>query len=457
MMANVVIIGAGLTGLSTAYHLEKKGFFDYVIFEKEPNVGGLCRSVQQDGFTFDYTGHLLHAADPYFRQFLETIVGLENLNSIFRRSYIYSHGVYTRYPYQINLFGLPTDVIVECIESFVAKHKGNHHPRTFHDWVLRNFGAGIATHFFFPFQQKIFAYDLKKVTATWMGRFVPQTSLNQMINGAIADNQDKSIGYNAQFFYPKRGGIQFWIEKLKNQISNPIRTKFSVAAIDCKRKIITFTNGHQESFKILINTMPLDNLITVLSEKSDSTVARAQRHLVCNSVINFNLGVNHSNLSDKHWIYFPETQYPFYRIGFAHNFASSMVPVGHSSLYGEYAFIKKSDGEQQKLTNQAVDAAKKLLNIDDHHIVTKKIITIPHAYVIYNFWREKNLPTLLKQLENQSIYSIGRYGAWKYSSMQEAVLDGKTIADTIAIQPASRTFYNPYIGIQEPTAQKEVT
>ena len=70
-MADVVILGAGLTGLSTAYHLEQLGFNDYVLFEKDLEVGGLCRSVVSEGFTFDYTGHLLHINDIYFKSFIE--------------------------------------------------------------------------------------------------------------------------------------------------------------------------------------------------------------------------------------------------------------------------------------------------------------------------------------------------------------------------------------------------
>ena len=52
-MAEIVILGAGLTGLSTAYQLEKQKFFDYKIFEKNSTSGGLLRSFKQDGFTFD--------------------------------------------------------------------------------------------------------------------------------------------------------------------------------------------------------------------------------------------------------------------------------------------------------------------------------------------------------------------------------------------------------------------
>jgi len=430
-MARIVIIGAGLTGLSAAYHLEQQGFFDYQLFEKDETVGGLCRSVHQDKFTFDYTGHLLHASDPYFRSLIEKVVGMEHLHSINRQSFIYSHETYSRYPFQINLYGLPPSIIAECITGFVSRPISRKAPATFHQWVLKNFGKGIAKNFFFPFQNKIFAYDIRKVTTSWMGRFVPSTSLEQMIQGSIAD-KPVTTGYNAHFVYPKIGGIQFWIEKLAQQLKNPIQKGFAVESVNLKSKTIHFTNGHTTQFDSLISTMPLDHLLTGLEDNhKGSVLRRAAPKLLCNSVVNFNLGINRKNLSDKHWIYFPEKKYPFYRIGFPHNFAPTAVPEGCSSLYGEFSYLKKPKAPMKKILDQAIGATQELLSFSKEEIITQKIIQIPHAYVIYDEWREKNLPRILQTLEDNNIYSVGRYGGWKYSSMQEAVLDGKAVAEKI--------------------------
>jgi protoporphyrinogen oxidase len=205
-----------------------------------------------------------------------------------------------------------------------------------------------------------------------------------------------------------------------------------------KQKSIIFTNGHREPYTHLISTMPLDTLLRMLKEKSSTSFTRAARKLLCNTVINFNLGIRNEQLSDKHWIYFPEAQYPFYRIGFTHNFARTMTPPGCSSLYGEFACLGKSDQWIQSTLRDAVRMTKQLLQIRDADIVTEKIITIPHAYVIYDQWRERNLSPLLAQLRQESIYCVGRYGEWKYSSMQEAVLDGKRIADMLTVVPAKQ-------------------
>lgn len=428
-MADIVILGGGLTGISTAYHLEQKGF-DYKLFEKETTLGGLCGSVTQDGFTFDYTGHLLHVNDPYFHTLIASLVGFDHFNVIHRRSFVFSYNTYTPYPYQINLSGLPTYVIADCIQGYVTRHQHIKKTRTFIDWVLKYFGTGFAKHFFAPYQRKIFAHDLNNITASWTGRFVPNTSLEEIIQG-ITQEHKTSVGYNAQFFYPKRGGIASWVNQFAQHVKTAPHLEHKVTNIDINQKTVVFDNGHIEPYKILINTIPLDRLLNLVQGKSSRMFESAASKLLCNSVLNFNLGFARSDVSDKHWIYFPEKRYPFYRFGFGHNFSPYMAPPGCSSLYGEIAYINRSDTWKKNIMRNALAKTSALLGLSKSDIITQKIIDISHAYVIYDHWREKNLNKLLQALQQEQIYSIGRYGAWKYSSMQEAVLDGKEIADRL--------------------------
>jgi len=425
-LAKTVIIGAGLTGLSAAYHLEQGGYSDYVIYEKENEVGGLCRSVRKDGFVFDYTGHLLHISDKYFHQFLANSLPFKQLNCITRQSRIYSNNCLTCYPFQTNLYGLPTNVIADCIEGFI-KRKNIKNPKSFHSWVLTNFGIGLAKHFFFPYQKKILQYNLKKIAASWTGRFVPQTDLKTIIDGAIS-KQEESIGYNATFYYPKQGGIDQLIKGITSKLKKPINTNYEVKMIDLNRKQVTFSNGHCESYETLINTMPLKVFLQKVIDKSTTTFHQQHKHLVANSVLNINIGTSRKNINDHHWTYIPGKDYPFYRVGFPHLFAQNMAPANCSAIYTEVAYIGQTI---DNLPNYVFEKIKKFFALNDREIIVKQKLTIHHAYVIYNFWRERHLETLLAQLTQNNIYSIGRYGAWKYSSMQEAVLDGKKNAETI--------------------------
>lgn len=429
-MASIVILGAGLSGLSTAYHLEKNHFFDYVIFEKEYVEGGLCRSENVDGFTFDYTGHLIHINDSYFREFLESILSLNEMNLINRRSFIYSHGVYTDYPFQTNLNGLPIDVICECIEGFLQRKNNKKYPKNFYEWVLKYFGPGIGKHFLFPYNKKLWNCDLKKMDHSWTGRFVPSTNLRSIIEGAISKTS-KGIGYNSCFYYPKLGGIQAFPSAIARKLKNKIFKGFKVSSIDIKRKLLHFENGHSENYDILISSLPLNKFLKISQEPSNINFSAPLKNLKCNSLINFNLGVDIPNLSDKHWIYLPEKKYPFYRLGFWNNFASSMAKEGCSSFYGEITYLPYRYTKRQldNLTEKSINKTLELFGLNKSNLVTTKILNIDHAYVIYDEWRDKNLDKILDLLVSNSIYSIGRFGAWKYSSMQEAILDGKQAAE----------------------------
>ena len=432
-VAKVVILGAGLTGLSTAYYLEKNGFTDFKIFDRESRPGGLLRSVIQDGFTFDHTGHFVHINDPEFHAFVDEVADLSSFAHLTRNTFVYSHDTYTAYPFQMNLYGLPTNIIAECIEGFVTRKKSIRQPRTFYQWVQKHFGNGLGKHFFFTYNRKILSYDLKKVHPAWTGRWVPNTTLEVLIRGAVTPPGISSVGYNSKFFYPKQGGIQHLINCLLAKITAPIALNHDVESIDSELRVITFKNGHKESYDLLVTTAPLDQLLDLMHEGSSTNLKQARRNLHCNSVLNYNLGINKANVSDKHWIYYPEMKYQFYRLGFWHTFAPTMAPAGSSSLYGELSYLPgtKTAAQAAEMVNRAKAQTLELFGVKPSEVVTEKTLHLKHAYVIYDGWRENNLASLHHALNRLKIHSIGRFGEWKYSSMQEAALDGKKMAEII--------------------------
>ena len=452
-VAKVVILGAGLTGLATAYHLEQQNFFDFIICEKNERAGGLLRSFTDNGFTFDFTGHLLHINNDYFRNFLNTIAPLENFNLVERKAAIYSHNTLTEYPFQMNLFGLPKEVIYECITQFVERKQSLRSPKNFYEWVLKYFGAGMGKHFFFPYNSKILSYDIKKVLPSWTGRFVPQTSFEAVLEGAFEQKQHK-VGYNSSFYYPKQGGIEFVIKQLVKSLKTPIITGAAAEQIDLNSNTIHFSNGTSEKYSQLVSTMPLDALLRMTQPQSHTTLASQADKLICNSVLNFNLGFNTTIDFDKHWIYYPEKQYPFYRLGFWHTIAPGSVPKDATALYGELSYLahKTSHAQRTKLGEQAIESALNHLRINPNAIIAEKVLTLDHAYVIYDAWREQNLPKLLKGLQENHIHSTGRFGGWKYSSMQEAVFDGKETAELILSKLGATTYHAARVQQNEQSA-----
>jgi protoporphyrinogen oxidase len=391
-----------------------------VIFEKEATIGGLCRSVRPDGFTFDYTGHFFHCSNQDIMHQLHSIMQRSSLTSHIRRSYVYSHDTYTPYPYQTNLYGLPVQTIVDCITGFVHR-KNKHKNGTFDSWVNHHFGAGFAEHFFFPYQEKIFDFPVTKLRTGWV-QGVPQTSLEDILQGAVQERDVHSIGYNAQFWYPQHGGIDHLIHAYAAALKNQIITNCSAVYIDQHKKTVTFSNGHAEPYEYLVSTIPLNHVLPLIGMQAQA------KKLLCNSVINVNLGIKGDQICNKHWIYYPEKHYTFFRIGFPHSLGS-MAPEGCSSLSIEIAKLAPlTQAKIGALKKAAIAHVCNIFKFKTKDIMTEQTLILPHAYVIYDAWREKHIDTILHYMAQNSLYSIGRFGAWKYSSMHDAVTDGKAMA-----------------------------
>ena len=216
---HTAIIGAGCAGLSAAFHLKNR---EYRIFEREDRPGGLCRTERQGGYFFDYGGHLLHFKDQKIKTWIRRLLR-DNLLENVRRANILSKNVITDYPFQANTYGLPPTVVRDCIVGFVdallRAEKHSKPPAGFRDWILHNFGSGIARHFMFPFNEKFWQVPLDQITTEWLDWSVPRPSLQEVVNGALGI-QDSKFGYNASFFYPKKGGIEVLARALARKVKN---------------------------------------------------------------------------------------------------------------------------------------------------------------------------------------------------------------------------------------------
>jgi len=428
--ARTLILGGGMSGLSCAYHL-KNG---YSLFERSDEPGGLSRSIKQDGFIYDHTGHLLHLRNPYTLKLIPELLK-DNLGTHKRRAWIYSHHALTPYPYQANLQGLPTKVIRECVQGLIdAQLRGEpapagSAPESIKSWVLRTFGKGFAKHFFFPYNEKLWTVPPDVLTAEWVAPFVPRPSVTEVVEGAFRD-QTKAFGYNATFYYPKRGGIQSLAFAFAKGLPD-IHLNSEVAAINLQSKTVTMKSGETWTYEFLVTSLPLVKFLQMAGPLPES-IQRDRDLLRWSSVYNINLGIRRPDVSDAHWIYFPEKKYSFYRVGFPMNFAPSMTPRGCSSMYIEMAHQPGQFPDEKKAMKSAIRGLQEsgLLKPKDQ-IISTCILKIPVAYVTYDVHRTAAVKRIQEFLESRRIYSIGRFGGWKYSYMEEAILEGQQTAERI--------------------------
>jgi protoporphyrinogen oxidase len=417
----IQILGAGLTGMSAGHHLGE----DYTLHERLPHVGGHVITLEREGFRFDRTGHLLHLRDPEIRAWVERLLP-DRMVRVHRNSRVWSEGVYTRYPYQANTFGLPAQVAYECITGYLAALAKKHEaaaPRDFEQFCLLNFGEGFSKHFMIPYNQKLWGAHPSEITAAWCSRFVPLPKLEDVIAGAVGLN-DRELGYNTEFLYP-RTGIGELTSALGATLTSSTRLSHAPQSIDWKRRRLLFADG-EVPYEALISTAPLDALLALMPDLPKE-VAFAATRLRCNPLYYLDVALEKPCGVDLHWAYVPEQRYPFYRVGCYSNFSGELAPAGKANLYVELS--SRQPPEMAKLLPEVAAGLREMgIIARPEDVRFAELRRIEHAYVIFDHHYYESLEAIRPFLLEQRIVSAGRYGGWNYSSMEDALLFGRDAA-----------------------------
>ncbi|RYZ01213.1 MAG: hypothetical protein EOO73_36300 [Myxococcales bacterium] len=424
----VCVLGGGLAGLSTSTFLKRAGVH-HRLFEREAVAGGHAVTVEEQGFRFDRTGHLLHLRDPEMQALATSLLGADKYRKITRKSAIFSHGVYTRYPFQANTFGLPPEVAYECVSGFVAAHFAREQPpaENFEQYCLQHFGAGFSKHFMLPYNARLWGVPAREITSEWCQRFVPLPRLEDVLRGALGAAPPE-LGYNSSFWYPELG-IGTFSEALA--AGTAVELGKAAQRVDLSRRVLVLQD-EEVPFDVLVSTIPLPALVRLLSDVP-SAVAEAAARLRYTHLHYLDLGLAIPSSNPYHWIYVPEDKYPFYRVGCYSHFSEKLAPPGKSSLYVELADRRAPN--LSRLLPQVVSGLGQLgLLKSERDIELCRVRTLDYAYVIYDHHYRAALDVITPFLDERGIVSTGRYGAWNYSSMEDALLMGRSAAkDAVAL------------------------
>jgi UDP-galactopyranose mutase len=474
---DTIVIGAGPTGLSAAYHLGAGS----LLLEKNSSVGGWCRSIEDGGYTFDYAGHIMFSKDPYVHELYRKLLG-SNVHWQDREAWIYSKGVHTRYPFQGALNGLPPEVLKECIVgaiearfgrladspsnpatsacgkdvaitdccadgSFETTGSGERHrtagairnePRNFEEFIYGVWGAGVAKHFAIPYNRKLWAVPLSEMETSWLGGRVPLPNLEEMIDGALRP-VPKPVGPNARFGYPLRGGFQALMDGFLPLLAGDLELNARVAAIDVRKREVTLESGARFRYTKLISTAPLPELVRMIGADVPPPVRAATARLRHVSVRCVNLGVARQNLTDKHWIYYPEDTV-FHRVFVQGNASPHCNAPGGFALTCEITYSPTKplpcDGEAliDRCIAECIDVG--LFRADDR-VAVRNQVDMPYAYVVYDHARKRSVETVREWLRAHHVILAGRYSEWEYYNSDHAFVAGRTAAE------AARTLRAP--------------
>jgi protoporphyrinogen oxidase len=420
-----LIVGAGVTGLATAAALSDRRDDDYLVLEADREIGGWCKTVKKEGFTWDYSGHFFHFKHPEIEAWLRERMPGQRILKVEKKSFIWipggdpGTGTWIDFPFQKNIHQLPKDDFIECLyDVYFARSSDVKRPApppetNFKEMLYARFGKGICDRFLVPYNEKLYACDLATLDRDAMGRFFPHADLTDIVsNMKVANN----ASYNATFTYPEGGAIEYVKALASATREDGIALGEALVSVDLERKIAK-TTRRELRFEHLVSSAPFHAFVDVCGLDHDPST------WAYNKVLVFNLGFDRKGKTGVHWAYYPSKRTSFYRIGWYDN----IFDTDRMSLYVEVGFPRSA----------AIDAptvrARVLSDLEREGVVTGQKLVAEHSVVMdpaYVHITRKSLAEharLTAKLKERGVWSLGRYGGWTYCSIEDNIVEARAL------------------------------
>lgn len=450
MKVKYLIIGAGPTGLGAAYRLKELGETDYLLLERNPWVGGLATSFKDDsGFTWDIGGHVQFSHYKYFDKVMDDALGKDGWLEHERESWVWMKDRFVPYPFQNNIRYLPPQSVLSCLKGIfeITKNPPKEPPANFGEWIDSIFGKGIAAEFMNPYNFKVWAYPLHELAYQWIGERVSVVDFNRVLENVILQRDDVSWGPNNKFRFPKFGGTGAIWESVGRTVGmEKIRLRSTVTRIHPSDRTVVLEDGSRINYDKLLNTIPLDICAGLVEGLPGSLVSQAGELLHSSTnIVGVGLrGQPKPELASKCWMYFPESNCPFYRVTLFSKYSPNNVPDirSHFSLMTETSESPAKPVDHDKLVEETLSGlrATKLIS-DTDEVVSTWYFHAPYGYPTPSLKRDKILKQVIPALEERGVYPRGRFGGWKYevSNQDHSFMQGVEWTDHIINGTAEST------------------
>jgi len=431
----VLIVGAGITGLTIAYLLAKAGI-KVLVLEKENRVGGLAKSFCYGDFTFDIGPHRFYTHNQKVLTFIQEILGDEG-KILERQTAVHFRGRYYSWPLQPQaLFKLPLPLTLRVARDiFTQRFKGKGSQRSFRDYIIRQYGSTLYEVFFRDYTQKFLGIPPEETHATWaqMGivkAVIDEKAAPRSLIGLIRMALFPPVA-SLKFIYPRRmmgSFCEILAEKIKGLggeilVSHPLeRLEISKGRI----KTI-FAQGESQPIERVIWTAPLTSLCSLLGISS--------RGLAYRAILLYLLEINHSPLLPYQWCYYGDPKIIFSRVSQPSLFNRSAAPPGRSGLCVEILCQKGSDyWENYRGLKDKVLAGLIRVGLikGKEEIMNFHYQRISEAYPTYHINYPQRLTQIKKDLSRISNLVIaGRSGSFWYNNMDECIEMASQVASQI--------------------------
>jgi oxygen-dependent protoporphyrinogen oxidase len=303
---DVIIIGAGLTGLTTAFYLKKYGF-DVVLIEKESHSGGVIQSVNENGFIYETGPNTGVLGNPEVAELFEELSGkckLELANPKAKKRLIWKKGKWHALPagllqaIKTPLFSFGDKLRILC-EPF--KKRGITPYETIAELVVRRMGKSFLDYAVDPFISGIYAGDPNKLVTKYAlpKLYNLEQKYGSFIKGAIkkrSEPKEERMKKATREVFSAEGGLGALINALENSIGkerfyfntketevNPENGEYIVKTV-CNSKRDTFTAKMVVS---TVGTYALPELLPFIDSKTISSITNLQYAKVVQAILGY--------------------------------------------------------------------------------------------------------------------------------------------------------------------------
>lgn len=448
MDKGVTILGAGLSGLSTASALAKAGVPVRVI-EKEPYVGGLAASFRTGEFTYDLGPHRFHSHKDGVMDHVRTLLG-ENFDYRERLSRIFMEGQFFNYPLKAtNVFkSLPPTFLIKAFADYLAIRMVNMvrpiPDDCFENWVKKRFGNTLYRTFFGTYTEKTWGIPCTQISADWAAQRITLLNLWDTVKKTLFKPKNVPRTYVSRFIYPKTGGIGAICERYADIVrenGGEIHLSSRLKGIETKggraERIVFEAGGREQAFPLewIISTIPCTTLLEYIDPGASDAVREANRGLKHVGIVFVIFDVKKERVTDDHWIYLPSKELTVHRISEFKNFSEQTCPSDRTIICAEitcHVGDRIWTSDHQTLKETAVRDLGKLGLIKPETVGNVRIHRATHAYPLYDLEYKDNLALVLEYLDSfENLLTAGRQGLFKYNNMDHSIEMGLEVADRL--------------------------
>jgi protoporphyrinogen oxidase len=425
-MTNVSILGTGMAGFGAAHASHLAGLRP-VMYDMHDHIGGHTSSYEfPGGWTFDEGPHVSFTDNVRIKDLLAANID-GKYEEFPTRVNNFWKGHWIKHPAQINLYGLPGELLTRILLEFVEVSQRTASPpiHNYEDWLRASFGNTFAETFPMEYTVKYHTTTASNMNTEWIGPRLYRPKLEEVFRGALQANSS-DVHYISGFRYPSRGGFAAYLEPFR-KIAD-IKLAHRVTRIDPAQRVLQFANGNSASFGKLVSSIPLPELVPMIVGAPRDIVEAAAR-LACTEAVIVCLGIDRPDLVDAHWSYFYDRDVFFTRLSTPHLQSPHNVPPGCGSLQAECYFSRKYrpiDRRPEDCIEPVIADLRRCGVLRERdRVLFRHAMHIPYANVIFDLESTPATQAVHGFLDDIGIGYCGRYGDWAYIWTDQSFVSGE--------------------------------